>query len=46
MVLEPALANLLGCWGPVVPGTVCECLDTNQHDGLIEAYDLANLLGS
>ncbi len=39
------LANVLGCWGPVVPGAVCECLDADS-DGLIGAFDLAVLLGA
>lgn len=38
------LATLLGCWGPVVPGS-CECLDAN-NDGNIGPFDLASLLGA
>ncbi|MCH8970106.1 MAG: hypothetical protein IIA66_13440, partial [Planctomycetes bacterium] len=39
------LANLLGCWGPVEPGT-CECLQAEPIDDVIDAWDLGNLLGS
>ena len=37
------LANLLGGWGPVTPGSACLDADGN---GFIEAFDLAVLLGS
>ena len=37
------LANLLGAWGPVTPGSAC--LDADDS-GFIEAFDLAVLLGS
>ena len=36
------LANLLGAWGPVTPGSACLDADGN---GFIEAFDLAVLLG-
>jgi len=39
------LANLLGCWGPFAPGSVCECFD-KDGDGQIRAIDLASLLGN
>ncbi len=39
------LANVLGCWGPVVPGTICECLDADG-DGDIGPFDLAVVLGA
>ncbi len=38
------LAFLLGCWGPVKPGT-CECVQADPIDDVISAWDLANLLG-
>jgi len=37
------LANLLGAWGPVTPGSAC--LDADDS-GFIEAFDLAVLLGA
>ena len=37
------LANLLGAWGPVTPGSACLDADGN---GFIEAFDLAVLLGA
>ncbi len=37
------LANLLGAWGPVTPGSAC--LDADEN-GFIEAFDLAVLLGA
>jgi hypothetical protein len=40
------LAQLLGCWGPNVPGNgICFCVDANG-DGDIDAGDLAALLGA
>ena len=39
------LAHLLGCWGPVEPGT-CECLQAEPTDDVIDARDLASLLGA
>ncbi len=39
------LAQLLGCWGPVAPGT-CDCLQAEPIDDVIDAEDLAHLLGS
>ena len=38
------LAFLLGCWGPVAPGSACACLDAD-NDGEIGPFDLAVLLG-
>lgn len=38
------LATLLGCWGPIGPGS-CQCLDAN-NDGDIGPFDLATLLAA